>query len=74
MSTPLDLGDARGLTVPELAARYRVSPATVRAWIRAGELAAIDTASALCSRPRWVVMPEAIAAFEQRRASAARSS
>ncbi len=58
---------ARGLTVREVAARYRVSPDKIRNFIRRGELRAINTKSALCGRPRWVVMPEDLAAFEKPR-------
>jgi excisionase family DNA binding protein len=57
-----------GLTVRDVARRYRVSPDKVRAWIARGELPAVNTASALCGRPRWVVPAEALAAFERRRA------
>jgi transposase len=60
---------ARGLTVADLARRYRVSPDKIRAWIGRGELAAVNTASALCGRPRWVVSPDALVEFERRRAS-----
>jgi transposase len=59
---------ARGLTVADVAARYRVSPDKVRLWISKGELAAVNTAAALCGRPRWVVSAEALVAFERRRA------
>jgi hypothetical protein len=55
------------LTVNDLVKRYRVSPDKVRAWIGRGELRAVNTASALCGRPRWVVQPEALAEFEGRR-------
>jgi hypothetical protein len=51
-----------------VARRYRVGPDKVRRWIGRGELAAVNTASALCGRPRWVVSPEALAEFERRRA------
>jgi hypothetical protein len=57
-----------GLTVKDVARLYRVSPDKVRAWIKRGELAAVNTAAALCQRPRWIVLPEALAAFEHRRA------
>jgi hypothetical protein len=52
-----------GLTVADVARRYRVSPDKVRVWIQRGELAAINTA-ALCGRPRYVVLPHHLAAFE----------
>jgi excisionase family DNA binding protein len=56
-----------GLTVPDLARRLRVGQDKVRGWIRRGELRAINTAAALCGRPRWVVQPDALAEFEARR-------
>jgi hypothetical protein len=61
---------SRGLTVADVAARYRVSPDKVRAWIRRGELAAVNTADRLCGKPRFVVTEEALAAFEQSRNAA----
>jgi transposase len=64
--TPVEY--AVGLTVRDVAARYRVSPDKVRAWIARGELRAINTASASCGKPRWVVPAEALVAFERRRA------
>jgi hypothetical protein len=59
---------ASGLTVRDVAKRYRVGPDKVRAWIRRGELRAVNTASALCGRPRWVIPPDALPVFERRRA------
>jgi hypothetical protein len=56
-----------GLTVGDVARRYRVGEDKVRGWIRRGELAAVNTAAALCGKPRWVILPEALAAFETRR-------
>jgi hypothetical protein len=47
-----------------VARRYRVSPDKVRGWIKSGRLAAVNTASGRCGRPRFVVMPEALRAFE----------
>jgi transposase len=67
--TPGDTTTA-GLTVRDVARRYRVGADKVRGWIRRGELRAVNTASVLCSRPRWVVSPESLAAFDQRRAGA----
>jgi hypothetical protein len=57
-----------GLTVRDVARRYRVSPDRVRSWIVRGELEAVNTRDTKCSRPRYVVMPEALARFEQGRA------
>jgi excisionase family DNA binding protein len=57
-----------GLTVSDVARRLRVGEDKVRGWINRGELAAINTATALCGRPRWVVSPESLAEFERRRA------
>jgi excisionase family DNA binding protein len=56
-----------GFTVAELAARLRVSPDKIRSWIASGQLAAINTAAKLCGRPRWVVTPDGLAAFEKTR-------
>jgi len=56
---------SRGLTVHDVAQRYRVSPDKVRTWIRSGELAAINTASSRCGKPRYVITPEALADFER---------
>jgi hypothetical protein len=61
-----------GLTVADAARRYRVSPDKVRAWIARGELAAVNTSATLCGRPRYVVLPEHLAAFEGKRAAAPR--
>ncbi len=60
-----------GLTVREVARRYRVSPDRVRAWIRRGELAALNTADVRSRKPRLVVMPEALERFERGRVATA---
>ena len=57
----------RGLTVREVARRYRVGEDKVRAWIRSGELRAINTAAVVCGKCRWVIPPEALSEFERRR-------
>jgi hypothetical protein len=56
--------------VAEVAARYRVSPDKVRSWIRQGQLFAINTTEALSRKPRFVIPPDALAAFERGRAAA----
>jgi hypothetical protein len=56
------------LTVADVARRHRVGEDKVRFWIARGELHAINTAAVLCGRPRWVILPEALAEFEERRA------
>jgi excisionase family DNA binding protein len=60
-------GPATGLTVREVARRYRVGEDKVRGWIRSGELRAINTAATLCGKPRWVITPEALERFERGR-------
>jgi hypothetical protein len=62
-----DAGLIRGFTVADLATRLRVSPDKVRSWINRGELKAVNTATVLCARPRWVVTPEALEEFEKAR-------
>jgi hypothetical protein len=57
-----------GLTVADVARRYRVSPDKIRAFIAKGEIVAVNTATVLCGKPRWVITPEALVAFERRRA------
>jgi excisionase family DNA binding protein len=59
---------AAGLTVREVARRYRVSEDKVRAWIAKGELKAVNTSTNLCARPRWIILPDALAELERRRA------
>jgi hypothetical protein len=56
-----------GLTVRDVARRYRVSPDKVRAWITRGELKAVNTANALCAKPRYVILPDHLEDFEAKR-------
>lgn len=60
----------RGWTPNELGRLLRVSPDRVRAWIVAGELQAVNTAAALCGKPRYVILPHQLADFERRRQAA----
>ncbi len=53
----------RGYTVLDLARLLRVSPDKVRGLIARGELEAINTATTLSGRRRWVILPEMLAAF-----------
>jgi hypothetical protein len=62
---------ARGYTPNELARVLRVSPDRIRAWIVSGELPALNTASARCGRPRYVVLPTQLDAFIRGRQAAA---
>lgn len=53
-----------GLTVADVARRYRVGEDRVRRWITSGQLRAVNTSDARCARPRYVVPPEALLEFE----------
>jgi len=56
-------------TPPQLARRYGVSPDKVVAWIRSGQLRAVNVASTLSGRPRWRIAEADIVAFELRRSA-----
>jgi excisionase family DNA binding protein len=57
----------RGMTVSETAQLLRVGPDKIRSWIRSGKLGAINTSEHLTSKPRFVILPEHLRAFEQAR-------
>ena len=57
------------LTPPELAARLGVKADKVVAWIRSGELRALNAATKPGGRPRWLIDEADVAAFEARRAA-----
>lgn len=59
----------RAWTVTQVAERYGCKPHLVLKLIAAGELVAIDLRLPGARRPRWKILPEALAAFEQRRAA-----
>ena len=62
-------GSARQkLTPPELARTWGIKPDKVLAWIRSGELRAINVATDQLGRPRYLIDPNEVEAFEQRRA------
>jgi excisionase family DNA binding protein len=50
-------------TPPEIARRLGVGPEKVLAWIRSGELAAVNLATTRHGRPRWAIAPEALDLF-----------
>jgi transposase len=58
-----------GFTTRDVARRFRVGEDKVRSWIARGELKAVNTASVLCAKPRWVVTAESLAEFERQRTS-----
>jgi hypothetical protein len=57
-----------GYSVRDLAARWKVCMSKIRSFIQRGELAATNLAGSLGGRPQWRVSPEAVRAFEARRA------
>jgi hypothetical protein len=59
----------RSWTTPQLAARWRVSQEKILRWIRLRLLRAINTATDLAGRPRYIITPEALRAFEEARSS-----
>jgi hypothetical protein len=57
------------ITPPQLARRWGVHVSKVLAFIRAGELGAVNLALRADGRPRWRILPEAVVDFESRRAA-----
>jgi excisionase family DNA binding protein len=55
------------MTPSEVAERYGVSPDKVIAWIRAGELRAMNIATRPGGRPRYAIDETDLLAFEVRR-------
>jgi hypothetical protein len=58
------------MTVPELAKLYRIGEEKLRGLIRSGQLGAINTASAKCRNPRYIILPHHREEFEKRRRAA----
>ena len=56
------------LSPPQIARRWGVSPQKMLAWIGSGELRAINAATRLGGRPRFLIDVADLAAFEERRA------
>jgi transposase len=55
------------LTPPAIARLLGVTPETVIAWIRAGELNGINIATSLAGRPRYKIAQESLDQFLQKR-------
>lgn len=60
------------MTPPEIARRFGVDSAKVHAWIRSGELKAIDGSTHKGERPRFLVDVADLEAFERSRTVVAR--
>ena len=59
--------ECKKLTPPQLARRFGVGPDKVLAWIRSGELPAINGAAKPNGRPRYLIDKADVEAFEARR-------
>ncbi|MBC7853296.1 MAG: helix-turn-helix domain-containing protein [Pirellulaceae bacterium] len=57
------------LTVPQVAESLGIDPGKVLAWIRKGELVAVNIAHDSGGRPRWRIREAALDAFLLRRQS-----
>jgi len=57
------------LSPPELAAQWGVDTHKVLAWIRSGELRAVNLAARIGGRPRYKIDLADVAVFEARRAA-----
>jgi hypothetical protein len=68
--SPTSLLPTVGMTVREVAKRYRVSPLKVRRWLRAGLLGAINVAATQCAKAQLRVLPRHLELFEAQRAAA----
>jgi excisionase family DNA binding protein len=59
--------ECKKLTPPQLARRFGVGPDKVLAWIRSGELPAINGAAKPNGRPRYLIDKADVEAFEAQR-------
>jgi excisionase family DNA binding protein len=67
MSPNDNLRSQYALKVREVAERLRVKPDAILAWIRRGELRALDVSQSRGLKPRWRILPGDLAAFEASR-------
>ncbi|MDP6558283.1 MAG: helix-turn-helix domain-containing protein [Pirellulaceae bacterium] len=61
----------RKLTPPEIARLWGITSDKVLAWIRSGELRAIDASTKCGDRPRYLIDVDDLAAFERSRSNVA---
>lgn len=62
-------------SVRDLVQRYGITEHTVLAWIRSGELRAVNVGRTQCKKkPRWRITEEALQEFESRRSTGATPS
>lgn len=54
-------------TPPELAARWGIDPAKILAWIKSGEIRAIDACTVQGGRPRYLIDQHDVFVFEEAR-------
>jgi hypothetical protein len=59
-----------GYSVADLARRWKVGADKIYAFLRRGELVAVNVATNVSGRPQWRITPESVERFEQRRSSA----
>ncbi len=59
--------EAAGRTIPEAARYLRVGEDKIRRLIARGELIAVNMADVRCGKARWIVLPDALAAFVKAR-------
>ena len=55
--------ERRWLSPPQVAEQLGIDPGKVIAWIRAGQLAAVNVAENVGGRPRYRISPDALDAF-----------
>ena len=55
------------LTPPKLAKLWHKKPASIIDEIKAGRLRGFTTSSPGCSRPRWLISPDAVREYEEAR-------
>jgi excisionase family DNA binding protein len=72
--SPAMPADRQKLTPPQLARRLGVSPDKILAWIRSGELRALNAATNRGGRPRWLIDEADVMTFETLRSAPSRPS